>query len=190
MPSQRHLIGMTGAEADAFLHERRTMSVATVGRDGAVHLVAMWFGFLDGAPAFVTFTKSQKIQNLRRDPRLTALVEDGEAYGELRGLELVGRGMVLDDPEVVLRAARSVVERYVVERNAAERSVVERYVVERNAAERNAAERNAAERNAAVQEPAAVEDAARRMAAKRSAVRIEVERTVSWDHRKLQGGAG
>ena len=77
MPSRRDLIKMTPDEVDAFLHETHTMNVATIGRDGTPHLVAMWYGFLGDAPAFWTFGKSQKIKNLERDPRITCLVEDG-----------------------------------------------------------------------------------------------------------------
>ena len=67
MPSRRDLIKMTPDEVDAFLHETHTMNVATIGRDGTPHLVAMWYGFLDGAPALETKAKSQKVQNLKRD---------------------------------------------------------------------------------------------------------------------------
>ena len=72
MPSRRDLIKMTPDEVDAFLHGPRTMNVATIGRDGTPHLVAMWYGFLGDAPAFWTFGKSQKVMNLERDPRITA----------------------------------------------------------------------------------------------------------------------
>jgi hypothetical protein len=33
-----------------------------------------------------TFTKSQKIKNLERDPRATLLIEDGVTYDKLRGV--------------------------------------------------------------------------------------------------------
>lgn len=103
---------MSEEEVDAFLHLRQTMNIATFGPDGNIHLVAMWYGFVDGKPAFETFTKSQKIRNLKRDPRITVLVEDGEQYEELRGVEIVGTAEVTEDPEVVMPVARSVVERY------------------------------------------------------------------------------
>jgi PPOX class probable F420-dependent enzyme len=113
MPKRRHLIRMSREEIDAFLAGRRTMNVATFNHDGTIHLVAMWYGFApDGRPAFETFTKSQKIQNLRRDPRITALVESGETYDELKGVEMVGTAEVTEDPEVLMPVARSVVERY------------------------------------------------------------------------------
>jgi PPOX class probable F420-dependent enzyme len=112
MPSRREIVRMTDDEIDAFLHERRTMNIATFNHDGTIHLVAMWYGFYDGKPAFETFTKSQKVLNLRRDGRLSALVEDGDEYGELRGVELVGRGEVIDDRDILMQVAGSVVERY------------------------------------------------------------------------------
>lgn len=112
MPSRRELIRMTDAEVDAFLHERQTMSIATFNHDQTIHLVAMWYGFYEGKPAFETFSKSQKVLNLRRDDRITAMVEDGDDYAKLRGIELVGRGEVIDDADVLREIASTVVARY------------------------------------------------------------------------------
>jgi PPOX class probable F420-dependent enzyme len=110
--SRRELIRMTESEVDEFLHGRHTMCVATIGASGHPHVVAMWYGFHEGRPAFWTYAKSQKILNLRRDPRLTCLVEDGEDYAELRGVELVGSGRVVEDRDVVQQIGESVYERY------------------------------------------------------------------------------
>jgi PPOX class probable F420-dependent enzyme len=112
MPSRREVIRMTEGEVEEFLHGRHTMNVATIGPSGRIHLVAMWYGFLEGAPAFWTYGKSQKILNLRRDPRLTALVEDGDQYEELRGVELVGTGTIVEDRDRIMALGRNVFERY------------------------------------------------------------------------------
>ena len=103
---------MTDEEVETFLDGRHTMNVATIGPSGRIHLVAMWYGFLEGAPAFWTYGKSQKILNLQRDPRLTALVEDGDQYEELRGVELVGKGTIVEDRDRIMALGRSVFERY------------------------------------------------------------------------------
>jgi PPOX class probable F420-dependent enzyme len=103
---------MTQEEIDAFLLGRRVMNVATNGPTGHPHVVAMWYGFLDGRPALWTFARSQKVANLRRDPKLTALVEAGNTYETLQGVELVGRGRIIDDPAVTLAVGLSVVDRY------------------------------------------------------------------------------
>jgi PPOX class probable F420-dependent enzyme len=109
---QRDLIKMTPEEVDAFLHERRPMTMCSINHDGSIHAVAMWYGFLDGAVAVETKAKAQKAQNLQRDPRLTCMFEDGDYYEELRGVELVGRAEVIDDPERMFELGVSVFERY------------------------------------------------------------------------------
>lgn len=110
--SRRDLIRMTPEEVDEFIGGRRTMNIATIGPDGRPHLVAMWYGFLDGTPAFETYAKSQKVQNLRRDPRITCLIEAGDAYDQLRGVELVGTAEIVEDDDRKRKVALSVVERY------------------------------------------------------------------------------
>ena len=112
MPKRRQQIEMTESEIDEFLHGRETMSLATFKGDGTIHLTAMWYGFLDGAPAMWTYGKSQKARNLERDPRLTGLVETGARYDELRGVELVGTGELVRDPEVVRAIGFDIYERY------------------------------------------------------------------------------
>ena len=51
----------------------------------------------DGLIAFWTYRRSQKIVNLRRDPRITCLVEDGEEYFELRGVSIQGRARLVEE---------------------------------------------------------------------------------------------
>ena len=109
---QRDVIKMTDAEVDAFLDAGRTMSFATMNHDATIHVVAMWYGFLEGAVAFETKAKSQKVRNLLRNPTITCMVEDGKTYEELRGVELVGRAEIIDDPERMFELGISVFERY------------------------------------------------------------------------------
>jgi PPOX class probable F420-dependent enzyme len=111
--SRRDQIKMTDDERDEFLRSQKIMNIATIGADGRPHLVAMWYGFVDGAVGFWTYGKSQKIVNLRRDPRITALVESGAGvYAELKGVEIVGTARVVEDRSVVDAIGESVWERY------------------------------------------------------------------------------
>ncbi len=109
---QRDIIKMTPEEVDAFLVEGRTMSFATMNHDDTIHVVAMWYGFLEGAVAFETKAKSQKVLNLRRNPTITCMVEAGDKYEELRGVELVGTAEIVVDPERIFELGISVFERY------------------------------------------------------------------------------
>jgi PPOX class probable F420-dependent enzyme len=110
--NQRKMIQMTPEEVDAFLAERRPITMCSLAADGSIHAVAMWYGFLDGCVTVETKAKSQKVKNLRRYPRLTLLFEDGEYYEELRGVELVGRAEVIEDPDQLWTLGVSVFERY------------------------------------------------------------------------------
>jgi len=110
--NQRSKIAMSQAEIDEFLAGRHAMSMATIGPSGRIHLVAMWYGLVDGDVVIETKAKSQKVQNLRRDPRMTVLVEDGEYYEELRGVELAGRAEIIEDREALFSIGISVFERY------------------------------------------------------------------------------
>jgi PPOX class probable F420-dependent enzyme len=110
--NQRALIKMTEDEVDAFLRERRPMTLCSINHDGSIHAVAMWYGFLEGAVAFETKAKSQKVRNLRRDPRMTCMAEDGEVYEELRGVELVGRAEIVEEPDRMWELGVDLFERY------------------------------------------------------------------------------
>lgn len=125
MPNQRALIKMSPEEVQAFLSEQRTVTMCTMHPSGSIHAVAMWYAFLDGAVAVETKAKSQKVQNLRRDPRLTFMVEAGHEYGELRGVELAGKAEIIDGPEECFAFGVSMWERYMGPYTEESRSGVE-----------------------------------------------------------------
>src|SRR3954465_7073802 len=94
--NQRAMIAMTPDEIEEFLGGRRTATMCSINADGSIHAVAMWYGFLDGQVAFETKAKSQKGQNLRRNPNLTVAIETGTEYNELRGVSLVGTASIVE----------------------------------------------------------------------------------------------
>jgi PPOX class probable F420-dependent enzyme len=116
---------MSPEEVNDFLRSERTTTMCTMHPDGSIHAVAMWYAFLDGQLAIETQRKSQKIQNLRRDPRLTFLVEAGDKYENLRGVELVGRARIVDDPTPAWEFGVSLWERYVAPYSDEQRPLVE-----------------------------------------------------------------
>jgi PPOX class probable F420-dependent enzyme len=101
MPKRREEIRMTDEEVRSFIEGQKTVQVATINRDGTPHLVPLWFAIVDGDIVLETFTKSQKVKNLERDPRLTVLLEDGEVYEQLRGVAISGNAELVRDVEKV-----------------------------------------------------------------------------------------
>jgi nitroimidazol reductase NimA-like FMN-containing flavoprotein (pyridoxamine 5'-phosphate oxidase superfamily) len=110
--NQRAQIKMSPEEVDAFIHERRPMSMCTLNHDGSIHAVAMWYGFIGDSIVIETKGKSQKALNLARNPTTTLLFEDGDVYEDLRGVELVCEAELVDNADEIWEAGVSVFSRY------------------------------------------------------------------------------
>lgn len=110
--SRRDEIAMGEDEIRAFLEDARTMILTTIGPDGVPDPVAMWFVLVDGEVWMRTYAKSQKVANVRRDPRVAVLVEDGQRYAELRGVQMSGRLELSDDIERICDIAAGLVVKY------------------------------------------------------------------------------
>ena len=97
MASGRGSVQMTQAEIVEFLADNMKVQVATIGPDGMPHLTTLFYVVEDGRVAFWTYGASQKVVNLRRDPRISCLVEGGEDYFELRGVSIRGTARLLEE---------------------------------------------------------------------------------------------
>jgi PPOX class probable F420-dependent enzyme len=86
--SRRGQIAMRDEEVADLLAASRTVTCATIGRDGRPHLMPLWYVVRGDELWSWTYAKSQKVRNLERDPRCTLQVETGTEYGELRGVML------------------------------------------------------------------------------------------------------
>jgi hypothetical protein len=83
------VIAMSAEERDSFLGEQRTCRLATIG-PGGPHVSPVWFVW-DGKGLWVySLTRSQRWTDLRRDPRAAAVIDAGEHYVELHGVEIEG----------------------------------------------------------------------------------------------------
>ncbi|MDT7544209.1 MAG: hypothetical protein QOE99_319 [Actinomycetota bacterium] len=110
--NQRAQITMTDEEISSFVARSRTATMATIGPSGVPHMVAMWFAVIVGQVWFETKAKSQKAQNLRRDPRMTVMLEAGMTYDTLRGVSLEGQGVIVDDADALWQVGVNLWERY------------------------------------------------------------------------------
>jgi PPOX class probable F420-dependent enzyme len=103
---------MSPEELAEVLDEQRTLTCATIGRDGWPHLMPLWYVVRGDELWSWTYAKSQKVRNLERDPRCTLQVEAGDRYDELRGLMLKAEARLDHDPAVVEDVERAVFLRY------------------------------------------------------------------------------
>jgi len=90
-------IAMTSGEVDAFLSGERTCRVATVGPDGAPHVVPLWFVW-DGRHVWLnSLVRSRRWADVQRDPRVSLVVDAGTDFAELRGVEVSGTARVVGE---------------------------------------------------------------------------------------------
>lgn len=101
--SRRDQIRMSDQEIDAFLAGHKTLILTSNGAGGFPHPMPMWYvREPDGTIRMTTYATSQKVLNLRRDPRVSVLAESGTEYQELRGVVFYGRAELIDDTEQVI----------------------------------------------------------------------------------------
>jgi nitroimidazol reductase NimA-like FMN-containing flavoprotein (pyridoxamine 5'-phosphate oxidase superfamily) len=109
--SGREAVKLNDQEVQDLLAENRKVQVASSGYDGVPHLTTLFYVVRDGKIAFWTYGRSQKILNLERDPRVTALVEDGVDYFELRGVSITGRAEIIRDYDGIFEIGSAVATR-------------------------------------------------------------------------------
>jgi PPOX class probable F420-dependent enzyme len=102
---------MSDDEVAAFLAAERRAHVATINDDGTPHVVPLSYVVLEGRLTFWTHPRSRKVANLRRDRRLTCLVEAGAHFAEFRAVQLTGRAELAEDHATSVRTGRALFER-------------------------------------------------------------------------------
>jgi PPOX class probable F420-dependent enzyme len=119
MSDGRSAMRMTDDEVAAFLDEGRRVHVATHGPGQAMHLVPLSYVMIDGRLTLWTDGDSQKVANLRRDPRVAVCQVDRGRWSTLEGT-----AEVLEDADSVADAVRRYAERYRQPRENPERVAV------------------------------------------------------------------
>lgn len=89
-------IALTPEELDDFLGQARTCRVATV-RSGRPHVSPLWFLWHDGSLWLYSIVDSQRFRDLQENPAVAVVVDDGDSYQVLRGVEVAGIAEVVGD---------------------------------------------------------------------------------------------
>jgi PPOX class probable F420-dependent enzyme len=110
--SRRDQIKLSPEEQAELLDEERVVVVSSLGPRGWPHSMPMWFTVRDGEIWIWTYAKSQKVKNLERDPRATLLIETGEEYLELRGIQIEAEAEIIRNPGKVLEFGKDLTIRY------------------------------------------------------------------------------
>jgi PPOX class probable F420-dependent enzyme len=112
MPSRRDQIKLTAEELDELIETERIVVISSLGPRGWPHAMPLWYVPRQGEVWIWTYAKSQKVKNLERDPRATLLIETGEEYGELRGVQIEANAEIIRDLDEIVDYAKEMTVRY------------------------------------------------------------------------------
>ncbi len=93
-------------EAERFLHGRHIAVLTTINTDGTPLQTPVWYLYRDGLFYIRTNSKSGKVRNIRRDPRVGLCVQDERP--PYRGVTVKGTATVQpEQPELSARMSRN-----------------------------------------------------------------------------------
>ena len=73
----------------AFINRIPYAKFATVGKDGSPHVTPTWIMYEGGKLVITMQETTLKVRNLRRDPRVAVLIDDGPRYLLVKGRAVV-----------------------------------------------------------------------------------------------------
>ena len=101
-------MGLDDTGIQKFLATKEVVVLATVQSDGAPLAMPMWFLHTPTSLTMISVADTQKVRNLRNDPRVSVVAEAVGSGGEVRGVTVQGRAEFLaDGPE-----RRALIERF------------------------------------------------------------------------------
>jgi PPOX class probable F420-dependent enzyme len=101
---------MSRPEMDAFLDQSHTMVVATLRRDGTPQMTTVWYRW-DGEAIWMSTNRDRaKYYNMRRDARVTVLIDDPPRE---TSVAMYGRAEFAARDEAARDGAIAIVRRYV-----------------------------------------------------------------------------
>ena len=106
-------VRLSRVEAWAVLAAAHTGILTTLRADGTPVALPMWFVAIDERIYVGTPTHTKKVARVRRDPRVSFLVESGQRWAALVGVHLTGKARVVDDdPDLLARVNAAMDDKY------------------------------------------------------------------------------
>jgi PPOX class probable F420-dependent enzyme len=105
-------VSLDDARIQRFLATRDVVLLATVQADGAPLAMPMWFLHDPSTLTMISVDGTQKVRNLRRDPRVCVVAGGGRGGGDLRGVAVQGRAEFLSDGSERRVLAERFVDKY------------------------------------------------------------------------------
>ena len=107
---------MTDDEISGFLAQSLIAKLCTYNRDGTIHIAPVWFKYENGEMVLGTQELTQKVKNIKRDDRVSILVDTTEP--RLKGVIFYGNAELMTENVIPIRI--SIFKKYIDPENASE----------------------------------------------------------------------
>jgi PPOX class probable F420-dependent enzyme len=105
-------VRLSREEAWAELAAAHTGILTSLRADGVPIALPVWFVVLERAVYVSGPANTKKMARIRRDPRVSFLVESGQRWAELRGVHLTGRARIVTEAGLLARVADALQDKY------------------------------------------------------------------------------
>ena len=105
-------VRLSRAEAWDVLATAHTGIFTSLRRDGVPITTPVWFVVLDERIYLSGPAQAKRHARVRRDPRVSFLVESGRRWAELRAVHVTGRARIVSDPELLGRVSSALDAKY------------------------------------------------------------------------------
>ena len=105
-------IRLDDTEVREFLTQGHTGIITSLRADGWPVSLPIWYVLLDDHVYVRTPSKSKKVIRLKKDDRVSFVVESGMAWKELKAVVITGRAVVVEDEEALARVDAAMGKKY------------------------------------------------------------------------------
>jgi PPOX class probable F420-dependent enzyme len=105
-------IRLSRDEAWEVLASAHTGIFTSLRADGMPIALPVWFVAFDERVYVDSVSHLKKVARVRRDPRVSFLVESGRRWADLRGVHLTGTAQIVSDPALIERVADALHTKY------------------------------------------------------------------------------
>ncbi len=105
-------VRLSADEAWAVVEASHTGIFTSLRRDGTPIALPIWFVVLERRIYVSGPATAKRVARIRRDPRVSFLVESGERWADLRAVHVSGRARVVTEPELLARVATALDAKY------------------------------------------------------------------------------
>jgi nitroimidazol reductase NimA-like FMN-containing flavoprotein (pyridoxamine 5'-phosphate oxidase superfamily) len=111
-------VALSADDAWALVTASHTGIFTSLRRDGVPIALPVWFAVLDRRIYVSGPVTVKRLLRVRRDPRVSFLVESGERWAELRAVHLTGQARIVTEPELLEKVAAALNAKYAAFRTA------------------------------------------------------------------------